>query len=429
MLALLAVGCGGSNLGIGNLSGVVFDQNGDVVRNAKVSAGGHNTQTNSSGAYVLTGVSADDLLVTAEVTVSGNKFTGQNVARVFQGERTKSLNIAVYPSSGQAGLEGFVTDRQGFLVSGARVFVRQNDGAVLSSSTAISDGDGHYEIHGLRQNLAYAVVCNGRTFDSDTGTVTLSSGETRRFDFVLPDTTDKTLAIPNLLSAQAFTSPAEATRDARQSTAIEAIKRQLDPKRAARKVITKTLNRSAGVPIEVDLTFDRLPVASLLGYGIYRGVAQGELGNIDFARDPLAEIYEDQDALLVEGETYFYGITSLSTSFSGNGQGESNLSSVLQVTPLGEVSAGTVAFNPGPVTFNWPAASGAQTYQVLLYDAYPSIGIGSGFHFFSTAQAGRTYTYNGPALTAGRTYYYVILGSADSGNSLTISRVSSFVMN
>jgi len=407
----------------------VFDQNGDVVRNAKVSAAGHDTQTNSSGAYVLSGVRADDLLVTADVTVGGVHFTGQNVARIFQGERTKSLNIAVYPAAQQASLEGFVTDRQGFLVSGARIFVRQNDGAVLSSSTAISGDDGHYAIHGLKPNLEYAVVANGRTFDSDTGTVTLNPSETREFDFVLPDTTDKTLPIPNLLSAQAFTSPAETTRDAHQSSAIEAIKRQLDPKRATRKIVTKSRNTASGAPIEVDLTFDRIAVDSLLGYGIYRGVAQGELGSIDFLRDPLAEIYEDQDALLVEGETYYYGVTSLSTSFTGNGQGESNLSSILHVTPLGEVTAGTVAFNPGPVTFTWPAAFGATSYQVFIYDAYPSIGVGSGFHFFSTAQAGTTYTYNGPTLTHGKTYFYVILGSADGGNSLTLSRVSSFVMN
>ena len=71
-LGIILAGCGGGgggggyNPGIGSVSGVVYDQNGNIVRNAQVFFGGGGsgpqiqTVSNSNGAYILNGLPAFD---------------------------------------------------------------------------------------------------------------------------------------------------------------------------------------------------------------------------------------------------------------------------------------------------------------------------------------------------------------------------------
>ncbi len=426
---VFCAGCGGLNpSGSGDVSGAIFNETGDVVRGARVWADDNQTLSNSTGGYVITNVrNKFDVVVRAEITVGGVRYFGQNVARIPTDARLKSLNIAVYPDSEQATIEGTVADRTGLAVEGAHVFARQNNGAVVSSSLAITDSDGHYRIEGLKSGQEYALVANAQGFDSDSDVVTLNQGEDRTENFVIPDATGNVPPPPTNLSATSWTSPKEVTRSLQLSRGIEAIKRMLDPRRTSRHVAAaKARDSATGDVIEVDLFWDRPDFQSLLGFGIYRGPDPTALTGIDFLRDPLSDTYEDSDRELTQGQEYSYAASSLSTSYTSHGHGESALSSVVHAPTLGQVVALQPSF--GPLTFHWSLAYGAQQYEVLVYDQYPAVGVPSGFHFFSNQTTDTSYVYGGPALQSGKTYFFAVLGSTNDGAGMTLSRIESFVM-
>src|SRR2546423_1873105 len=95
-LVIVAGGCGGSsiNSGLGSpgeVAGVVFDSDGNVVRNADVFIDNPSIQTvsNSPGTYILRNVPAEDLIVRATVSENGVTYIGQNLARVFNNDRAR----------------------------------------------------------------------------------------------------------------------------------------------------------------------------------------------------------------------------------------------------------------------------------------------------------------------------------------------------
>src|SRR5437764_10582154 len=97
VLAAFAAGCGGTTgqpLGPpGEITGVVFDTSGNVVRNANVTVLGNiETVSNSSGTYILHDGPAADLILHAHVAEGGVNYVGENLARVFSNDRSKSVN-------------------------------------------------------------------------------------------------------------------------------------------------------------------------------------------------------------------------------------------------------------------------------------------------------------------------------------------------
>ncbi|MFZ4508477.1 MAG: carboxypeptidase-like regulatory domain-containing protein [Fimbriimonas sp.] len=433
-LAILgATGCGGDSKENGDVAGVVFDQDGNVVRGARVYydlEGSTNkdveTVSNSSGAYVLTGIAEGDKKIWAVITQGTKRYVGVNVVRINRGERTKGHNIVVSPDDQQGVLYGNVRDRNGFNVQGARVFARQASGVVLSSSYGITDDQGNYRILALQANVTYEVISNGRQYRGDTDSVVIRPGEELRADFVLGNTTNPSLPVPLNFSATAWTSPDEPSRSQNDALAIEGLKRQLDPTRVARKPLgrlTADLD-----PIEVDLVWDRIVNSQLLGYGMYRSTNGGtSFQNADFVRDPLAEFYADADVNLRENRSYTYAITSLSTDYPDTNESESNYSTFETVNTLGSLKNVQVGFSP--LRFIWNSATGADRYAVFLYDEAPGLGTTSIWNNFASPTSTPSLTYSGPSLVAGRDYWIIVLGFNLGQDGRTISRVVKFRMN
>lgn len=411
----------------GQISGVIYDANGAVVRNARVwvSTGGkQETRSNSSGAFVLQNVKEGDLFVEAEITVGGIRFIGQNVARVFGGERTRSVNIGVYRQNQLAGLEGTVRDRFGNVIQGARVFAAAANS--LSGAMAITDDRGYFSLGRLLGGVMYQLNAGGRGYDSDTDTVTLTSGTVLPFDFVLREGTNPLLPAPQNLTAVAWTSPYESTRSAK-GNAAENIKRLYDPRTFAKRKATSRVT-SGGNNIEVDLFWDPVNSQSLLGYGIYRArTSNGASTGIDFLRDPLTSFFQDLDQDLTETNNYYYEITALSVQYPDTSNSESDFSNRYGVQTLGDMDLRPVT--QSPVRFRWYSAPGAEGYIVFLFDQYPSLGVDSIWDNSSAQATGTELVYNGPTLQSGHRYYYVVLGLANSNDSRTISVVGDFVKN
>lgn len=428
-LAILA-GCGGGgSVGQGDVSGVVFDQDGFVVRDARVYVGSKQVQSTTSGTYVLSGVPAEDIVVRAEITKNGTRYIGQNVASVNQGERTKNVNIAVFPENQTAALEGTVRDRSDRLVVGARVFLRPSaNDTIPTSAVAVTDGEGHFRVGGLLAGLSYRVQVNALGYNSDVDTVALNPGEDRFVSFVMPEGTVKNVPAPQNLQAYSYTSPRTTRGNAQLSGAMEMMKRRLNPKRSS--VAKLTRDTSGGNPIEIDLLWDRYTDAAnataLLGFGIYRGVNGSQQQNVDFLRDPQASLFADLDPNLFEGTRYDYSITSVDTLYDGS-QGENGPSNTASVTPVGDLNLGNVSAGTAP-TFSWLPATGATGYFVYVFDQYPSIGVTERYVNPNPVN-GTQYTYGGSSLTTGQTYYYIIVGQNAGGNGYTISPVGQFTVH
>jgi len=431
-------GCGGGDdggggffVGTGSVSGVIFDQNGVVVRNAQVfyNDGGQSpqfsTMSNSNGAYVLRHIPALDDVIQCQIVSNGVSYFGQNLARLNSGQRTMTVNIGLYPETQLATLKGTVGDNFGNLLFGAKVYAIPASGPTLTSAYGITDFSGHYNISGLLAGTAYTIQVNALGYGSAADSETLTAGQAKTINYTLPPAINTTLATPTGVKAIAYTSPGESTTSPRFHNAIQAIKNITHPGLRMRPANKKPQVSNGGSPIEVDVLWNPISNPSLLGFGIYRSAFSQPLASLDFLSDPLASAYEDMDSQMTSGTTYNYAVTTISTSYNGR-TGESAQSSVVSATPLGPLTLGSVTSSTNP-TFNWTAATGAANYAVFLFGQYPDIGVTDIFDNFATPSPGTSYTYSGAALTSGRTYYFIVVGISSTGDQ-SVSQVGQFTV-
>lgn len=425
LTALALSGCGGSGSFFTQISGVITDFDGNIVRGAKVWANSQETLSNSGGVYVLSGVKTGQRAIHAEYLHNGVKYSGTNVVRVFENERSKNINIAISIESQQAKLRGTVRDRDGFKLAGARVFAYGN---ALSSQIALTDKDGIYEMDGLAPGFNYTVVASGLGFDSDSVVVNLGVKESRNVDFLLSDPTNPAIPAPANFSAVAWTTPFEQTRSPQDKAALDAVKTLFDPRYKPRDLSRLS---TQGNLVEVDLYWDPIPgqfLESLLGFGIYRATtANGASTAIDFLRDPMAWFFSDIDDALLPGRAYYYEATSLNTSYPDTFNSESDFSDRYGVIPLDDLELLPVGLNP--LTFRWIAVPGAEEYMVFLFGSYPGFNATALWDTSGSPTAGTSQTYTGPALVPGKRYYYVVLGLANNQDSRTLSIIGDFIAN
>lgn len=418
--AALLAGCGGSSgPKTASISGTVTDVDGNPARGARVTSRDGGTTTSPTGAYVLRNVREDDLEIKAEIEQDGVTWRGRNLAITFQGERTANVNIVIAPESRLARIYGRVTDRNGNALVGASVFAY---GGSLTSSRALSNSDGEYEIFDLVSGIVYDLNAGGRQYSSDEASATLRAGERRRVDFVLSDAGFGSLLAPENVGAVAWTSPAFGRGD-RMGEAILAVKREFDP---AYRQRSEGRSSSGGNPIEIVLIWDPVFSRNLLGYGVYRASSpNAPLEPLDFVREPLSGYYQDLDDGLLPRRTYYYGVTSLTTRFPDDpDETESDLSQVVGAQTLDDLR--WVGIGQSPLLFRWSQGSGATEYVVFVYDRYPGVGVTSIWNNADHPATGDRFFYDGPALQTGRTYWAIVLGLANDLASRTISPVESF---
>jgi hypothetical protein len=429
---LFLAGCGGGGAGgthgprTAEVAGIVTDFNGDVVRGAKVWINQFGeTDSNSSGAYILDRIGEGDWKVRAEIVKDGIRYKGENVARVFEGERTKSVNITLIRENQQARVFGHVIDNQGFTVQGARVFaIAPNDGGVFSSTYEITGDGGTYDLDALVGGVDYRIVASAIGFNSDVDVVNVDAGDSQELILTLKNATDPLLPAPTNLEAVTWTSPSEITRSPQTRAAVTNIKNLFDPRTAKQAQTRETIN---GNWIETDLFWDAYPNNdSHIGFGIYRRFGAGSF-IAEFLRDPEAETYIDSEKDLQEFETWSYKITALNTNYPDTNNSESNDSNIVTVETLGDLFTDSVL--QGPVRFRWQTGSGADEFIVYVFDEFPGIGVDSLWNNAGAPVGGTQLVYGGPALQSGHKYYYVVLGLANSQSSRTISQVGSFIAN
>jgi hypothetical protein len=433
LICLPLYGCGGGLLAAlrtASVSGNVIDLAGNTVQNVEITMDGQTTVSNTGGAFVLTGLREGVWELRAESTPTGGgtSYSAFTNVQVFEGERSRSINVTLVRSNQQAILRGFVRDRFGNIIQGAHVFAfLQSGGAQLSSIMDVSNSTGAYELKGLAAGYTYTVNGSAREFASDRSSVSLSVGEIRQYDIIVGDAADPVISPPGNMSAVAWTTPSEITRSQSDNAAFENLKRISDPRRANRRGSSR--ETGSGNNIEVDLVWDP-PTSNLnyfLGYGIYMSTTSSGFSDpVDFLRDPEAYFYADLSEYLVENQNYYYEMTSLNVNYPFTGNSESNFGDRYGVHTLDDLDL--VGVIQGPLEFFWQGGSGASEFFVYLFDELPSIGTDS-IWVNSIAVSGTSLIYSGPSLTTGHRYYYMVLGMANGGDSRTISRLGDFVAN
>ncbi|MBL8059233.1 MAG: carboxypeptidase regulatory-like domain-containing protein [Chthonomonas sp.] len=425
LTSLLIAGCGSVVYENSTLSGRVADEDGQPVRDADVWTSDASTRSSVNGSYTLRGSRAGDINVFAETVQDGVTYRGRNMVRAVAEEAQYSCNIVVFPVNRLAEIRGTVRNDFGDPIVGARVFA-YSDGYLTSAST-VTDSDGRYSLDYLGGSVPYTVQAGAPGFSNDTGTVTLANGEERTVNFVLLDAGFPALPQVTGLSATTWVSPRFGNRGGpNPAGAYENIKRRWNPKRPTTTGRTSTFDN----PIEVELNWDRLIGDDFYGYGIYRGMSSGSITDYDFYREPLSGTYIDTDTNLLPSSTYRYQVSALGTRFPDDPDSEGPRSAIAQARTLDDLTAD--AFTVGSnLEFSWDNLSGATSFVVYVFSDFPSVDLNSIWNNESSPVGGTGYSYNRIAnlggFVSGRTYYYIVLGLANSNASRTLSPVQSFV--
>lgn len=406
------------------ITGRITDLAGMPVRNARVYTIDGETQSSSNGSYTLPMNREDFLTVFAEINQDGVTYKGRTVVRTVQDQTQLSANVVVAPISTLSRIHGRVTDSFGAPIVNARVYAYTT--GYLSSAMVSTDVNGFYNLEDLIGGRQYTVQAGAVTYSNDTVTVTMSNGDDRVINFSLFDSGTPTLPQVTGVTARTWVSQPIAFRGGIGPEAYEAIKRRWSPNRADYVATSRT--SSSGAPIEVELNWNRLQGDDFQGYGVYRGTGTGTITDYDYYREPMAGTYIDSDVALNPNALYRYQLTALGTDFPNNGSAEGPRSVAVDARTLDDLIA-TVNQTTG-LRFNWNNDSGATSFVIYIFDRIPGVGVTSIWNNETSRASGTSFVYdtagNPAGLTTSRTYWYVVLGLANSDSSRTLSTIGSF---
>jgi len=412
---LVIAGCGGeTGPKTSTVTGTVLTRDADPMRDATVTANGQTTRTTTSGAFFLENLGDGDIEVRAQATVNGTRYVGRTVIFNLEDAQQNNVNIMVARESEVGTIRGTIRDRDGFLLQGASIFAYVGLG---SSVRAVSDENGNFEMREVPSG-DLTLSATGRGYRSDQTFITLGNRQDRTINFTLDEPGLPSLNPPTLSSVSTWVSHPDATRGESEGALAWAKKhlggREANPKSTSRSLRTDMI-------VETDLEWNSIQFPDLLGFNVYRGFgANGSVSALDLSFDPLANYYVDIG--LQPDSTYSYALSTVATLYPDFNNTESTLSSRIVVDTLNLLNINPVSAGP---RFSWQGGSGADIYQVFVFDGFPSAG--SNFYYQTNTTSGLNYVYDGPTLQSGRTYYYIVLGTANGGESRTISQVGTFV--
>ena len=471
-VAVLLAGCGGGSSTSTTVSGAVADINRNVLVGARVYTGAQSTRSLVAGTYRLNGAPSGWRTIRAEVEVDGDLWVGSTAVEVLRDEPTFNANIVMAPARDTALLTGTVRDSLGRTVSGARVLLTTRitagsgtsafDGP-YSSIVDITDSSGRYRLEDVPAGLDAVVAASKVGYLNDEHAIfTSSSDDIENFSLSLSDLPPYNQEGPELAAIESYTMPDQIAVRSRVDAykAIKAFTSERYRKVAAKAKKASVRATPEGSLIEVDLYWNGLDLNNsdeVAGYGIYRNRSGniGDLQPIDFIRDPYANFYGDTGIELTPGQLYYYAVTSVDVQFLDNlndpdPTAESEYSNLLSVRPLGQLTVTGPADNSDqfddPV-FACQPLSRADTYTVYVYSAFPALPLDPGYDYGSdpvvdagifpiwpasgnlsgSTTSGTSIQYDGPALVAGRRYYWVVLAIDSTETAFSYSELRSFI--
>ncbi len=452
-LALLA-GCGGGGGGfgsgsgtggVGNLTGAVTDVNGDAVADATVSSSGQSTKSLSNGTYSLSGVPDGYVYIQASAPVHGLTYTGETWTDLVAGQNNHSVDIMVSDSRYQGSLQGYVEDDQGNVFIGAKVFIQGPYGSAM----AVTDHNGYYKLNRLPGNTSFNVTASFAGYVNQTMTTTINTGQTSELDFTLtPGNATGPIAPPTNVSAESWTvssyitrslSPYKGMYDWVRNYYLKKRGLSLASQAKSIQLVHPVKSTPAGSLVEIDLFWTPRAETNLLGYLIKRGTSSSNLSTEAVLRDPLASAFFDADPALTPNYVYYYTVSSLDTvEFPNNGTvgAPSSVVAADPLDPMSGLSPSQSAFVSGNPYFQWSPVNGATSYQVYIWNSFPSLQSSSDPNGVTpiwgpndansqTGSGQTSLTYSGPTLQSGATYYWMVIATDGQGN-YSASQIAKF---
>ncbi|HSV74562.1 MAG TPA: carboxypeptidase-like regulatory domain-containing protein [Chthonomonadales bacterium] len=441
-------GCGAGAGTPGVVTGVVSDAEGSSVAGARVRIGSVSTTSLSNGTFRLTGIGAGIQRVHADIEIRGRDWSGETLVDVVGREHNRSVNVVVSETSVQGIITGVVRDERDRPLEGAKVFV----GGPWGSTLAITDRSGAYEARRIPAGFRYTVTCSVPGFLNQTHSdVLVTTGLVTYVSFTLrPTTSQGAMPGPDNLSAQAWTLAASVSRaaDGRTRGVYDWLRRQhrlrkgLPDGPVARSIERLNLGRAtpAGSVVEIDLFWTYASYDDLFGYVIRRGMSAGALADTALLRDPLARVFFDVDAALTPDRIYYYTVHRVDTvDFPARGSVglASDTVSAQPLQPIVAESPGQGASVSVDPLLVWSTVQGAAYYQIYVWDRFPDLqsetdpdgavpiwGYGDAGSLVAAPTTERRYA--GPALAAGRTYYWLVVASDAGGDNLSASQIARF---
>lgn len=496
---LLLAGCGGGGDSI-SLSGTVTDVAGNLIPGAQIYVDGHAVTTSlMNGTYKVSGISSGYHNVEAVAEIDGDDWIGTRAVDVFSSGPTMNMNIVIGHYNILGNIEGSVKNVANDPLPNARVIAvarypqpedRPADEASVVSKVAVTDANGNYVIEDLPANITvngeveeilYDVIAS---FAGETGepggyenvikTAVVAGGMATTLNFTLTPSDDETVTVPpgwtdpDAIYVISYTVPKAITSRAEQS-AYDAIKSCISER--SRKAIAlkqKAARRSPppGTLIENNVVWYSIwlgyfgidPPSNLAGFTIYRGstsnLTKTDRFRLDFFRDPSIVTYADASSELSAGQTYWYGVTAVSTSYldandNFNPDAESAMCEPASVTPLGKIVAATpndnATVNISNPRFTWLQLASAESYKVFIYEDYPILDAmftpegdpARPDHLPAWGESdtvtGSSVIFDDPdfTLSHGHTYWWIVMASDNSdfdfANAYAISELRSFV--
>jgi len=443
---LAGCGSGASNPGV--VAGVVTDVEGSSVAGARVRVGSISTTSLSNGTFRLTGISAGVQRVHADITIRGRAWSGETLVDVVGREHNRSVNVVVSETAVQGSIGGTVIDAGGFPIPGAKVFVGGPWGSIL----AITDAFGVYEALRVPAGYRYTVTCSVPGFLNETRTdILVTSGMMTAVSFALqPASSQGAMPGPSDLSAQAWTVAASVSRaaDGRPRGVYEWLKRQYRLRKGLPEgPVASAVQRlgggrvtPAGSVVEIDLFWTYASYNDLFGYVVRRGTSPSGLADTALLRDPLARVFFDVDSALTPDRTYYYTVHRVDTvDFPARGTvgPASDTASAQPLQPIVAESPSQGASVSGDPLLVWSRVPGAADYQVYVWDRFPDLQSdtdpdgavpiwGPGDAGSLVAVPATEVRYAGPALTPGRTYYWLVVAADSGGDNLSASQIARF---
>lgn len=467
-LAIVATlsGCGGGGGGASAVSGSVATIDRTALVNSTVWVDGSPQMTTNSlatGIYRISGVPSGWQTIRARATMpNGDVWVGSSAVEVLKNQPTMNANIVLVRSDQTTSINGKVTDDFGSAVGGARVLLTTRPVNAPGNTTAydgpygsmvtVTDGHGRYTLTDVPIGLSAQIAASKVGFKNSLTLVPdVTSGMVDQNFQLSPASSTPDMTPPELDALEAWTMPSNITRS--QNDAMTAVKAFVSTRYrqalAHKKGSRVTRDTPAGSLIEIDLYWNGFVNGDSItndpkyvgGYGVYRSSsATGESGVIDFVRDPYGNFYSDTDLSNTPDRSYSYWVTALSVAFLNDSNhadpgAQSDPSNTLRVVPLGQlVAAGPsqgATVGAGNLSFSWSALNRAVSYQVLVYDKFPTMPIDPStpsddpirnvgvLPIWNTSVGGsaRSVAYAGPALQSGKTYYWIIVAAAGVNDS------------
>ncbi|MCS7265061.1 MAG: PEGA domain-containing protein [Armatimonadetes bacterium] len=450
----------------GVVSGVVYDRFGVTPAHALLklqTRQGEIVATTRSSAYGLfqfPPVPPSTYIVTAEITVEGDKEVGQLENVIVDAGKRTFVSLVVFPADLFGTVEGTVKTPDSKPIPNAQVSVLYYAAEldfVLTSRRTLTDNQGRFRIENV-PTATQVIVVRKEGYQSAQTQAIVRKNEIASVEIILqPLGTLPTLQPPTRVFAIAYTVPTEFWQS--EEGKGQGAKGEKRSAEFYRKVLASLLRRfnhpaakileklsrteqipsrffpfgfigSVGIGWQPPLS---IPSQGLLGYRIYRSIPTSTGWKLRLVIDePEQTTAEDVAFDFTPGQTYQYAVSAI--GLDGKETSKSELAQATFLPPIRSLEpADNAQVAQSELQFRWTPVNGlVPFYFVQLYGDLDALLFGNPVWSTDAISGTTQATYDGQPLLKGKTYWWLVIGTDErdwhDARSFTVSAARQVVI-